>query len=141
MSLIIRELSTDDNEEYINLINQLRAVNCIVSKEKFTDLHATIFKSNKIFVAELENKLVGTITLIIDQKFIHNCSVYTRIEDLVVDINFRKRDVGFKLVEYAINYSKNIGAYKITLICKKELISFYNKNDFIEHDIHMMKLL
>ena len=94
MNINFRELSLDDYEQYVKLINQLRPISAYISKEKYIDLFNTIFKSNKIFVAELENNLIGAITLVIEQKFIHNCSIYTRIEDVIVDNNFRGNNIG-----------------------------------------------
>ena len=137
----IRELSLGDYEEYIKLINQLRPIGCVISKEKYIDIFNIIFKNNKVFVAIIDNTIVGAITLIIEQKFIHNCSIYTRIEDVIVDNNYRNKNIGKELVKYAIDYSKYLSAFKITLTCKKYLQTFYEKNNFEEYDIHMSQLL
>ena len=142
MNINFRELSLDDYEEYIKLINQLRPIGCYISKEKYIDIFNTIFKNNKIFVAILDNTIVGAVTLVIEQKFIHNCSIYTRIEDVIVDNSFRGNNIGKQLVKYAIDYSKKtLNAFKITLTCKKYLQKFYEKNNFDEYDIHMSQLL
>jgi len=142
MNINFRELSLDDYEEYIKLINQLRPIGCYISKEKYIDIFNTIFKNNKIFVAILDNTIVGAVTLVIEQKFIHNCSIYTRIEDVIVDNSFRGNNIGKQLVKYAIDYSKKtLNAFKITLTCKKYLQKFYEKNNFNEYDIHMSQLL
>ena len=137
----IKQLNINDYERYINLIKQLRPIDIEISYDKFIEIYDTIFKSNVIFVAEYENKLIGSITLIIEQKFIHNLSKYVRIEDVIVDNNYKNKGIGTKLVSYAIQYSKNIGAFKITLTCKKDLIPFYSKNNFEVYDIHMSQLL
>lgn len=141
MNINIRELSLDDYEDYIKLINQLRPIGYDISKEKYINLFNTIFQNNKIFVATIDNNIIGSITLIIEQKFIHNCSIYTRIEDLIVDNNYRNNKIGKQLVKHAIDYSKELNAFKITLTCKKNLQSFYEKNNFEEYDIHMSQLL
>ena len=141
MSINIRELSLDDCEQYIKLINQFRPIGCVISKEKYIDIFNIIFKNNKVFVAIIDNTIVGAITLIIEQKFIHNCSIYTRIEDVIVDNNYRNKNIGKELVKYAIDYSKHLSAFKITLTCKKNLQSFYEKNNFEKYDIHMSQLL
>ena len=141
MNVIIRELSLDDYEQYIKLINQLRPIGCDISKEKYINIFNIIFKNNKVFVAVIDSTIVGAITLIIEQKFIHNCSIYTRIEDIIVDNNYRNKNIGKQLVKYAIDYSKSKSAFKITLTCKKYLQTFYEKNNFEEYDIHMSQLL
>lgn len=137
----IRELSLHDHEQYIKLVNQLRPIGCEISKEKYIDIFNIIFKNNKVFVAIIDNNIVGAITLIIEHKFIHNCSIYTRIEDVIVDNNYRNKNIGKQLVKYAIDYSKSLSAFKITLTCKKHLQKFYEKNNFDEYDIHMSQLL
>ena len=141
MDIKIRQLNINDYEQYINLIKQLRRIDISISNEKFIEIYNTIFKSNVIFVAEYENKLIASITLIIEQKFIHNLSKYIKIEDVIVDNNYKNKGIGKKLVAYAVQYSKDMGAFKITLTCKKHLIPFYSKNDFQVYDIHMSQLL
>ena len=86
MSIInIRKLTIHDYDQYINLINQLRPIGCDITYETFIKIYEDIFKSNIIFVAEINNILVGSITLLIEQKFIHKCSKYVVIEDVIVD--------------------------------------------------------
>ena len=142
MSINIRKLIIYDYNQYINLINQLRPIGCDITYETFIKIYEDIFKSNIIFVAEIDNILVGSITLLIEQKFIHKCSKYVVIEDVVVDNTYRGKNIGKQLVEYAVNYAKDeIKAFKIRLTCKEYLIPFYSKNNFEVYDIHMSQLL
>ena len=143
MKYNIRKLMKTDFEKYITLISQLRPIEIIPTREKFEEIYDTIFTNNMIFIAEehVTKKLIGSITLLIEQKFIHNLSKYARIEDVVVDENYRKQNIGRSLVKYAICYAKKIKVFKITLTCKKNLENFYKKNDFEIYDIHMSQLL
>jgi glucosamine-phosphate N-acetyltransferase len=141
MELIIRKLEKNDFIDYIQLINQLRPIGEDVSYEKYIEIYNNIFTNNVIFVAEYNKKLVGSITLLIEQKFIHNFSKYGRIEDVVVDLNYRNQNIGKKLVEYVIEYGKEKQLFKITLTCKEHLKYFYGKNNFEVYDIHMSQLL
>jgi predicted GNAT family N-acyltransferase len=141
MDVHIRELEKDDYMQYIDVIGQLRPVDRCVSKEEFSDVYDAIFKSNKIFVALYDNNIVGSITLIIEQKFIHKLAIYTRIEDVVVDESHRNNRIGYKLVQHAIDYSNEIKSFKITLTCKKYLEKFYNRSNFSIYDIHMSQLV
>tara|TARA_B110001452_G_C15241431_1_gene429869 strand:- start:6752 stop:7180 length:429 start_codon:yes stop_codon:yes gene_type:complete len=141
MKINIRKLNYEDYHEYINLINQFRSINCEISNEKFIEIYDIIFKSNIIFVAEYNNKLLGSITLNIEQKFIHQLSKYIRIEDLIVHRDYRHNSIGSDLIKHVINYSKEINAYKITLTCNENLVNFYIKNNFEIYNIHMSQLL
>jgi len=141
MELIIRKLEKNDFIDYIKLINQLRPIGEDVTYEKYIEIYNNIFTNNIIFVAEYNKKLVGSITLLIEQKFIHNFSKYGRIEDVVVDINYRNQNIGKKLVEYVIEFGKKEQFFKITLTCKQNLAYFYEKNNFEVYDIHMSQLL
>lgn len=141
MELIIRKLEKNDFIDYIKLINQLRPIGENVSYEKYIEIYNNIFTNNFIFVAEHGKKLVGSITLLTEQKFIHNFSKYGRIEDVVVDSNYRNQNIGKKLVEYVIEFSKKEHFFKITLTCKQNLAYFYEKNNFEIYDIHMSQLL
>lgn len=141
MELIIRKLEKNDFIDYIQLINQLRPIGEDVSYKKYIEIYNNIFTNNVIFVAEYNKKLVGSITLLIEQKFIHNFSKYGRIEDVVVDLNYRNQNIGKKLVEYVIEFSKKEQFFKITLTCKQNLAYFYEKNNFEIYDIHMSQLL
>lgn len=141
MELIIRKLEKNDFIDYIKLINQLRPIGEDVSYEKYIEIYNNIFTNNVIFVAEYNKKLVGSITLLIEQKFIHNFSKYGRIEDVVVDLNYRNQNIGKKLVEHVIEFGKKEQFFKITLTCKQNLAYFYEKNNFEIYDIHMSQLL
>ena len=52
-------------------------------------IYDEIFKTDIIFVCKIDNVIIGTAKLLIEQKFIHNLSKYGRIEDVIV--NFEPR--------------------------------------------------
>lgn len=141
MEISIRKLEKNDYIQYIKLINQLRPIGEEVSNDKYIELYDEIFKSNVIFVAEYNEKIVGSITLLIEQKFIHNFSKYGRIEDVIVDSNYRNKNIGRKLVEHVVDYARMKKLFKITLTCKEHLSYFYERNNFEVYDIHMSQLL
>ena len=51
-----------------------------------------------IHVAEDNGKIVGSTTLLIEQKFIHKGGYVGHIEDVVVSKEFEGRGIGIKLV-------------------------------------------
>ena len=141
MNYNIRQLLKDDYTEYISLINKFRPIGIDVSKEKYEEIYNEIFKNSIIFVIEYNNKLIATAKLIIEQKFIHKLSKYGYIEDVIVDENYRKQNIGKTIVQYIVDYCKSNSFFKITLSCNEKLINFYEKNNFEVYDIHMSQLL
>lgn len=137
MSVQITILQKNDYADYLNLMRQFRPIDYTISFEQFCELYDIIFKNSEIFVARLNNKIVGSITLIYDQKFINNYSLYAHIEDVVVDENYRQLKIGSKLIEHVKNRATEKNCRKCTLTCSKEISSFYLKNHFEEKGILM----
>jgi len=83
-----------DNNEYAKNILQ---------KIKMNSLH-------KIFVAEDDSngKVVGTITLLIEPKFINKGMQVGYIEDVSIRKEYEGLGIGSKLVTYATNYAISI---------------------------------
>ena len=68
---------------------------------------------HKIFVIEDKEQIIGSITILIELKFIRNLGNVCHIEDVVVSNDYRGKGIARKLIEYVKNYSKNEGCYKI----------------------------
>ena len=141
MNYIIRQLKKDDYLEYIKLINNFRPIGIDITIEKYEEIFNEIFKNSIIFVIEYNNKLIATAKLIIEQKFIHKLAKYGYIEDVIVDEDYRKQNIGKNIIKYIVDYCKTNNFFKITLSCNKSLINFYEKNNFEVYDIHMSQLL
>jgi len=139
--MIFRELNKTDYEDYIKLINEFRPVNNHISKETFENIYDIIFKNSIIFVIEIDNKLVASGKLLIEQKFIHNLAKYGYIEDIIVSKENRNNGLGKKIVKYIVDYCKINKFYKITLTCDEKLVNFYKKNNFEVYQIHMSQLI
>jgi len=139
--MIIRKLEKKDFEEYISLINEFRPIVLDITKEIFETIYDTIFLNSIIFVLEMNDIIVASTTLLIEQKFIHKLSKYGHIEDVIVNNEHRGKGYGKKIIKYVVDYCKKNKFYKITLTCKQELIPFYEKNDFQVYQYHLSQLL
>lgn len=96
--------------------------------------------TNHFIYVYLENdKILGIITLLIEQKLIHNGKKVAHIEDLVVDKKIKGKGIGSKLIQHCIEKANNFNCYKIILNCNKNLLEFYEKNGFLKKDIQMVK--
>ena len=90
-----------------------------------------------IHVAEVDGKVVGSTTLLIEQKFIHKGGKVGHIEDVVVSKEFEGRGIGIKLVTSLLEVAKVKNCYKTILDCKHELIPFYERIGFKQESNQM----
>lgn len=137
----IRPLESGDiNKGYFELLSQLTSAEK-PSEEDFIKRVKEINKRNceKIIVCEnlSDKKIIGTITIIIELKFIHNLGKVAHVEDFVVDSNYRGLHLGTKLMNLAKDLAKKENCYKIILDCNEKLKTFYEKFDFIQNNYSM----
>ena len=90
-----------------------------------------------IHVAEVDGNIVGSTTLLIEQKFIHEGGKVGHIEDVVVSKEFEGRGIGIKLVTSLLEVAKTKKCYKTILDCKNELIPFYERIGFKQESNQM----
>ena len=124
----IRKLDKKDYKKFIELTNEFRPIGLDITQEKFNEIYDIIFSNSIIFVLILNNKIVGSAKLIIEQKFIHKLAKYGHIEDVIISNDYRGQGLGKLLIKNIVNYCKNNQFYKIILTCKDSLISFYQNS-------------
>ena len=134
-SIIIRELEEKDlSRGFLNTLDTLRETSSI-TKNKALEIFKKI-KSNPehiIVVAEINGKIVGSTTLLIEIKFIHQGGIVGHIEDVVVSKEFQGLEIGKKIIKYVLKLAKNLGCYKTILDCSDEVKPFYEKLGFKVH--------
>jgi len=86
-----------------------------------------------IFVAIIDNKIVGSTSLLIEPKFIHEGGLVGHIEDVVVTREKQGLGIGEKLIEFSLEYAKKAGCYKTILDCTDDVKQFYEKIGFNLH--------
>ena len=129
---IIRELRKEDLwNGFLNSLDSLKLASNI-EKSKADDIFEKI-NSNPdqiIAVAEIDGKIVGSTTLLIEQKFIHDGGLVGHIEDVVVSKEHQGQKIGEKIMKYLIEISKKRGCYKTILDCTDDVKPFYEKLGF-----------
>lgn len=133
---MIRWINIKDYDSIFNLLSQLTDSPTIDFKI-YKSIIDKLGNNHFIFVYEFNNKVIGCISLLIEQKLIHGGKCVGHIEDLVVDLPYRKQNFGNELINYCIEICKNKNCYKIILDCKEILEKFYNKNNFVKQGICM----
>jgi len=129
-SLHVRPLRASDyGRGYLTLLKQLTEVGNI-SYEQFLEQfnymknsHGTYYCT--VIVDTNNDQIVGAATLLMERKFIRNCALRARLEDVVVSSDYRGKSLGKCIVDIVTNLGKALGAYKMTLDCKDSMIPFY----------------
>jgi glucosamine-phosphate N-acetyltransferase len=95
-------------------------------------------KMSNIFVAvDKGGKIIGSITLLLEQKFIHDGGKVGHIEDVVTRRGYAGKGIGSALVRNCINLAKEEKCYKMVLDSSPANVQFYKKAGFREHEISM----
>ena len=137
----IRELKKEDRIEYIELINSFRPLDISISEEIFNKIYDEIFKTDIIFICEIDDIIVGTAKLLIEQKYIHNLSKYGRIEDVIIKDTHRNKGIGSQMIKYILDHCKKYKFFKVSLTCSSNIIKFYEKNNFEVYQFNMSQLI
>ena len=130
--LIIREIIESDLENgFLESLDNLREVSNLEHNSAKSILEGILENENHIVhVAELDGKIVGSTTLLIEQKFIHEGGFVGHIEDVVVKKEFEGQGIGMKLVLSLLDVANEKKCYKTILNCEDTLIPFYEKIGF-----------
>jgi glucosamine-phosphate N-acetyltransferase len=132
----LREVELNKNE-YLTLINQLSSV--FTDPESVSDIEfgnrLHLIRSNPnhfIYLLYYKDKLIGTTTVLIEPKIMHDLGSIAHIEDVVLDSQFQGRGYGQTLIQHAINHvvSSSLGCYKVILNCSDAMRKYYEKIGF-----------
>lgn len=135
-----RQLQMTDKDKYLLLMNKFRNVNIDMESSEFNKIYNKIVNNGCVIVCEQNGDLIGSITILTEQKFIHNSAIYAHIEDVFVDESHRHKKIGKELVNKAIEYCKDNSVFKISLNCDEKLKDFYSLNNFEYRQINMCML-
>lgn len=132
----IREISGEDLTALQDVLSNLSEVGL--------DSHpALLVHNNRIRKGVLtygyfeDGRLVGTISLFIEQKFIHQGGWVGHIEDVAVRADCGGRGIGQALVSHTVEKCRYRGCYKVILDCAENLVGFYGKAGFHEAGVCM----
>lgn len=130
--LKIRELQKKDLQNgFLTTLDSLKQTSNM-DKNKAEEVFETINSNPNhiIVIAELDGKVVGTTTLLIEPKFIHDGGLVGHIEDVVVGKKFQGQKIGNEIVKFLLEVAKNRGCYKTILNCTEDVKEFYEKMGF-----------
>ena len=128
----IREIEEDDLEKgFLETLDFLRNTSSI-DKNKAKEILKKIKQNPNhiIYVAIDDKKIIGSTTLLIEQKFIHDGGLVGHIEDVVVRKDYERNGIGIKLITSMLERAKEKNCYKTILDCKDDVKQFYEKIGF-----------
>lgn len=136
---------SDFKNGYLELLSVLTTVGDI-SKSQYEERFNQMKRSNEVeehyvivVIEELASgKIVAASTLFLELKFIHECAMRGRLEDVAVLEAYRGQQLGELVVKIIVELAREVyKCYKLSLDCKDKLIKFYAKNDF-NYDSNML---
>ena len=130
--IIIREIEEDDLEKgFLETLDFLRNASDL-DKNKANEILKKIKQNpNHIIYVAIDNKkIVGSTTLLIEQKFIHDGGLVGHIEDVVVRKDYEGKGIGIKLVTSMLERAKEKNCYKTILDCNDDVKQFYERIGF-----------
>jgi len=137
--LRVRSLCLEDYDRgFLELLGQLTSVGSI-SREEWEKRFNEMKECNgTYYVVVIEDviagRVIGASTLVVEKKFIHNCGLVGRLEDVVVSDVYRGKQLGKLIVAVASLLAVKLGCYKITLNCNDKMIKFYNNMGYKSED-------
>ena len=90
-----------------------------------------------VAVAEVEGRVVGAATLLIEHKFINQAGRAGHIEDVAVAVGQQGSGVGSALIRYLLERAAAAGCYKTILDCADDVAPFYERFGFRRRTVGM----
>jgi glucosamine-phosphate N-acetyltransferase len=142
-NIIFRKIEKSDfAKNYIHLLQHLTIVNpAEIKTSQFNTFIENLGNNHAIYVLEdiVNNIIIGTITLLIEGKIIHNMGKVAHIEDVVVDPNYRGQNLGKALIQKVTDIAHDANCYKIILDCSEHNEEFYKKCDYKRKGVQMAR--
>jgi glucosamine-phosphate N-acetyltransferase len=139
--LSVRPLTAlDIGQPFIDLLSQLSPT--VLNPDKAKEIfRQRLAKGWQTFAAYRDEDLVGTASLLIERKFIHNGGYLAHIEDVVVHADYRGQDIGSKLLAHCEHEARRAGCYRMVLHCNQAARGFYERHNFVAHGLEMRREL
>ncbi len=144
LSLKIKKARFEDLPSLLDILYQLSPLEQLeaIKRNNIYESFSNIIKNDDYYlmVAEIDGKLVGTATLLIQQNLTHHGRPYGHIENVVTDYKFQGLGIGCILVKYLIGIARLRNCYKIILNCNEKNVEFYQKCGFMKTEELEMRI-
>ena len=131
-------INTNNYNSIIECYNNFTKINKhLITECKLKNIIEKLPPNHNIFAYTIYNNIVGLITVIIEQKIIHNGKCVAHIEDLTVDKNYQNQKIGKQLINFALTYANENNCYKCILDCDNNMENYYINNSFKTKGLYM----
>jgi glucosamine-phosphate N-acetyltransferase len=134
MSIQLRELEINDfHLGFLETMEHMSDVGLSVD-EAIVVWRVRCMAGVRTIVAVVDGRVVGSASLILEQKYIHRGGMIGHIEDVAVHPDFNGKGIGTRLIQHLTKLATDLRCYKVILSCFDELVPFYQKAGFRQHD-------
>ncbi len=139
MNIEIREAEEIELEQVIVLYGQIGMDNgqpLSIDKGKRIFQHMKAYPDYRLYMAHYNGIIVGAFALLIMDNFAHLAEPSAIIEDVVVHKDWRGRRIGWRMMAFAMDVSREKGCYKMVLSSNQSRESahrFYESMGFQRH--------
>jgi len=128
--LKIRKMEVQDLDRgFLEVIRSLRPTEMNYAKQSRV-FHQRRKEGIHTYVAVVGNQVIGTASLWVETKYIHDGGRVAHIEDVVVLKSEQHQGVGTALVESLVRAAMTRHCYKVILDCEADTMPFYEKVGF-----------
>ncbi|KAJ6015248.1 Glucosamine 6-phosphate N-acetyltransferase [Penicillium herquei] len=137
----IRPLRRSDYQRgYLDVLRVLTTVGEI-SEEQWNKRYEWISSRNDeyymLVVCDGADRIVGTGSLIVERKFIHELGMVGHIEDIAVESGQQGKKLGLRIIQALDFVAAQVGCYKSILDCSEANEGFYVKCGFKRAGLEM----
>ena len=132
MKLIIREAQRNDMMQLFELYTQLHNNSIPIINKQIMTIWNNIMndKNHHIILGCINEKIITSCVIVIIPNLTNNQHPYALIENVITDINFRKKGYATSILNYAKKVAIENSCYKIMLMTgskEKSTLEFYKK--------------
>ncbi len=138
MNVNIKEATIQDLAGILTLYSTVLDNGNVLTKEQAEILFKKMqtYPNYKVYVAENEDRIVGTFALLIMDNLAHQGTPSGVVEDVAVQADLQGKGIGKLMMEFAMDKCKAAGCYKLVLssnVKRTEAHAFYESLDFEKH--------
>lgn len=142
MNYKIKELKSKYITENFLVTLKHLSPSTVIDVKKSRKQFKQIKKNNnhKIFVAidKESSAVIGTASIFVEPKFIHDCGWLAHVEDVVVSEKYKGQGIGKELMKHVIKTAKKFDCYRVILACSNDNVAFYEKLGFHKRGNEML---
>jgi GNAT superfamily N-acetyltransferase len=134
----IRQADKEDLPKILEIYGHVLDNEIVISKEIAEQIFEKMksYLNYKVYVAEIDEKIIGTFALLIMENLAHQGTPSGVVEDVAVLNEYQGQGVGRKMMQMAIEKCKEAGCYKMALssnLMRIEAHTFYENLGFEKH--------